>query len=89
MDLAYAFLGRAPDERLALTIQVDAPEGRMLTATMVGERRELTDGALLSAALAFPLMTLKVVAGIHWEALKLWLKGVPYVPRPRNHEATA
>ena len=29
-----------------------------------------------------PLMTLKVVAGIHWEALKLWMKKIPLVPRP-------
>lgn len=89
MDLRYAFKGRSPGEALSLAIHADGPDGRMLTAVMRGERRALTDGALLKMALGVPLMTLKVMAGIHWEALKLWLKGVPYVPRPRNREAAA
>ena len=56
--------------------------GRVITASLAGERRELSDGALLAAFAAFPLLTLKVVAGIHWEALKLWWKGVPVYDRP-------
>lgn len=88
MDMAYGFRGEAPGERLTLTIQADDSEGRMLTAAMVGHRRPFTDRAMLTAVLAIPFSTLKVVAAIHWEALKLWLKGVPYFPRPRR-DATA
>ena len=82
MDMAYAFRGAAPDERLALTVNGSDAEGLLISATMTGRRAALTDGAVLSAALALPLMTLKVVAAIHWEALKLLLKGVKLTRQP-------
>ena len=46
-----------------------------------GRRRALTTPALLRAFIALPLVTLKITAAIHWEALRLWLKGVPVAPR--------
>ena len=49
---------------------------------MSAERRPLDDKALGAALLALPLMTLKVVAAIHWEALKLWIKGVRLTRQP-------
>jgi DUF1365 family protein len=50
---------------------------------MAGERRALRDGAILKLAALMPLMTLKVVAGIHWEALKLWLRGARFHRKPQ------
>ncbi|WP_184719968.1 DUF1365 family protein [Caulobacter sp.] len=82
MDMRYAFRGRAPDDGLALTIEGRDAEGALITATLAGERRELSDPQLLAAAVHFPLLTLKVVAAIHWEALKLWAKGVPLTRQP-------
>jgi uncharacterized protein len=49
----------------------------------------LTDAALLRSLFALPLVTLKIVAAIHWEALRLWLKGARLVPRPNNAPANA
>lgn len=84
MDMAmeYGFRGRAPGEGVNLTVNGSDAEGPLITATLNGRRAPLTDGAVLKTALAFPLMTLKVVAAIHWEALKLWLKGVPLTRQP-------
>ncbi len=76
MNLDYAFRVRPPGERLQIAIQVSDKAGPVLVAVQRMDRRALTDGAILRAALAFPLMTLKVVAGIVWEAGKLSIKGI-------------
>ena len=48
------------------------------------ERREIGGAALAHALLAFPFMTLKVIAAIHWQALRLWLKRVPFHTHPKK-----
>jgi len=55
-----------------------------LSATFKGRRRALTTAALLRAFFALPLATLKIVAAIHWEAVRLRLKGTRLVPRPND-----
>ena len=51
------------------------------------EQRPLTDAAVLKLFFAMPLMTLGVVAAIHWQALKLWIKGAPFGARPPGPKA--
>jgi DUF1365 family protein len=82
MDLHYRFRVRPPTDRLAVAIDTSDAEGLVLTARHLARRVELTDRALLSAFFRIPLLTLKVVGGIHWEAMKIWLKGVKLRPRP-------
>lgn len=82
MDMRYAFRGHAPAQTLDLAIDGADSEGLLIVAAMTGQRRALSDRAILVAALSIPLMTLKVVVAIHWEALKLWLKGVRLHPAP-------
>lgn len=82
MDMRYAFRGHAPAEWMDLTIDGTDSEGLLIVAAMNGRRHALTDGAILNAALSTPFLTLKVMAAIHWEALKLWLKGVRLHPAP-------
>ncbi|WP_374374584.1 DUF1365 domain-containing protein [Dongia sp.] len=80
----YRFSVVPPGDKVALAIDQHDDRGRLLQAAFVGRRSELTDGILLRLLILYPFMTLKVVAGIHWEALKLWLKGVPLHKRPAS-----
>ncbi|MBL8698773.1 MAG: DUF1365 domain-containing protein [Alphaproteobacteria bacterium] len=91
MAAHYAFKVREPEARLAIAISETGPDGAILVATHTGVRRPLDDAQLLRAFVAYPLLTLKVVAGIHWEALKLWLKGASFHrrPPPPREEVTA
>ncbi|UUX94405.1 DUF1365 domain-containing protein [Aquabacterium sp. J223] len=83
MDLHYRFRVHPPAERLALSVNVHRDDGTLvLAAQLDARRRPLTDGVLLGALATHPLLTLKVIAAIHWEALKLWLKGARLQPRP-------
>ncbi|MCC5973347.1 MAG: DUF1365 domain-containing protein [Rubellimicrobium sp.] len=53
-----------------------------LIATLTGQRRPLTTGAILRATLRRPFGSRRVLALIHWQALKLWWKGATFRPRP-------
>ena len=81
MDLRYEFRVTPPGERAVVAMVVRRGDEVALTASFSGERRELTDTNLLRAWLGNPLMTLTVIAGIHWEAMKMWVKGVRYLGR--------
>lgn len=82
MSHTYGFRLRPPDARYRLAITVSDARGAVLTAVHVAERRPISDGALARAFLSFPLVTLKVVAGIYWEAAKIWVKGMPLYRKP-------
>ena len=82
MGSRYDFRLAVPDHKLTLAIQQSVPDGLLLVARHSGRRRALNDGSLLRAFLAYPLMTLKVIGAIHWEALWLWVKGARPLPRP-------
>ena len=71
-------------ERLAIAMNVVRPDGERIFATrLAGTRRPLTNHALLSATVRYPLMTAQMIGLIHLEALKLRLRGVPYLrPEP-------
>lgn len=82
MDMHYAFRLTPPGARLSLAITGSDGAGPIITAVHSAARRPLNDARLLSAFVTHPLLTVKVVGGILWEALKLWAKGVPVRDRP-------
>lgn len=85
MEMHYEFRVAPPSaERTGLGLGVTAHDasGALLVARLDATRRPLGDAALLRVFVTHPLLTLKIVAAIHWEALRLWLKGVRLQPRP-------
>lgn len=78
MDAQYSFRLKTPGEAFSLQIRERDAAGEILRATISGRRRPLTDRELLKAWAAHPLMTLKVIAAIHWQALRLWRKGARF-----------
>lgn len=87
MNCRYNFRARVPGKVLSLLIRETSDDEPVLDAWFTGQRRPLSDRTLLRLGLGLPLMTFKVMAGIHWEALKLWLKGLPvfsHTPAPEN-----
>jgi uncharacterized protein len=86
MGMTYEFRVHPPGEQFNLAIRCSDTEGPMLLASLAARRSALTDIALLSVFFSTPLQTLKVIGGIHWEALRLWCKGLRHYARPRAPE---
>jgi DUF1365 family protein len=86
METHYRFSVSPPRQDVRVRILQSGAQGAMFAAAFCGRRRTLTSRSLLAALLGLPFLTLKVIAAIHWEAMRLWLKGVPYVPRLKQRE---
>lgn len=86
MDVDYEFVVTPPAASLVAHMNTfhrhGADERPYFDATLTLERRPWTSRELHRALARHPWMTAKVIGGIHWEALRLWLKGVPYHPHP-------
>lgn len=80
----YAFRITRPENDVLVGVQVRDDDGALLKTHFQGSAAPLSDRTLAWLALVYPLMTLKVIAAIHYEALKLYLKGVPLV---RGHRS--
>ena len=82
MDMTYLFNVRPPAERVGVAISGRDAQGPIIVASQFGARVPLNDRNLVLAFALYPLLTLKVIAGIHWEALWIWLKGIRLRERP-------
>jgi uncharacterized protein len=89
MAMRYHFRVALPGESVRLRILETDHGGPLLAATFNGRRRALTMPALLWSVFSLPLVTLKIFAAIHWEALRLWIKGARLAPRPDAAPAKA
>ncbi|MGH1460949.1 MAG: DUF1365 domain-containing protein [Neptuniibacter sp.] len=90
MDTAYGFRIRPPGTQVSVCIRQSTLEDSTNTATPIldatfsGKHRILDDRSLAALFLKYPLMTFKVIGGIHWEAFKLWRKKLKIQPREKN-----
>ena len=81
MPMRYYFRVSPPGETVKLRILETDGEGPLLAATFMGKWRALTNRALIGSFLSLPLVTFKIFSAIHWEALRLWIKGAKFVPQ--------
>ena len=82
MDQRYDWQFRAPGAALAVHMNNLERGDRVFDATLVLRRRELTPRSMTAVLLQYPVMTARVIAAIHWQALQLWLKRVPFHSHP-------
>jgi DUF1365 family protein len=85
MDTHFDFNLEVPGEKLQVRIDDFKQDGtRFFMSTLSGKRVPLTDAKLLQYFFSFPLITLQVIGLIHWQALKLWLKKLPFHKKTAN-----
>jgi DUF1365 family protein len=86
MDTNFDFNLHIPGEKLNIRIDDYKDEKRFFISTLTGERKALTDARLLWFLLRFPFITLKIISLIHWQALILWIKKIPYYKKEENKD---
>ena len=80
MEAAYHFRIVPPGDGVNIVIRQEDADGLLLAAAFRGDRIPITARALAGCLFGFPLMTLKIITAIHWEAMLLWLKGARVFP---------
>lgn len=90
MDIRYHWTLARPAQQLSVYMANFRDNKKIFDATMSLERRPISSGSLARVLMRFPFMTLKVIVAIHWEAMRLWLKRVPFHGHPdKQQEVTA
>ena len=85
MECTYNFFVQPPGEKVRVVIREEDGDGLILAAAFTGQHIPLSEAMLFKMAMRYPLMTLKVIMGIHFEAFRLFLKGVPnFAHSPRD-----
>ena len=84
MDTYYSFKLLKPNNKLFVSIKQTGKEGSILNAVQIGERKEFNFKQLIFNFFRYPLMTIKIIIAIHYEALLLWKKGAIYRSRIRK-----
>lgn len=89
MECTYEFRIQPPADKVLVAINERDGQGDLLFASFAGKRSALGGNALMKALLSYPLMTLKIMGAIHFEALRLWAKGNPIYRHKAAHNRIA
>ena len=81
MNCNYFFKILNPAQKLSVIIDQYDQKGKILFASQDGERSDLTSKNLMKSYLKHPLMTFKIISAIHFEAFKLWMKGIKFIKK--------
>ncbi len=84
LDLSFDFKLKIPGDRMDIRIDDRDGETKVLISTLTGQHAALTNRNLAWFTLKYPLITLKVIFLIHWHALRLWLKRIPFYRKAEN-----
>jgi DUF1365 family protein len=84
MDLEYRWCFNQPARRLFVNMRNFKGAAQIFDATLNLRGEPVTPAALLTTLAAYPFMTLRVIAAIHWQAFRLWLKRTPFYGHPRT-----
>ena len=81
MECHFYFRVLKNSENISIIINQKDKEGKLLYASQDGKAKDFNEKNLIISYISHPLMTLKIIAAIHFEALKLWLKGIKIIKR--------
>ncbi len=89
MDMQYDWCFTDPAEKLTVCMANSRENKRIFHASVILKRTEISGRSLARVLITFPLMTLKIIAAIHWQALRLWIKGSPVYAHPNKRHKVA
>ena len=81
MNCTYFFRVLKPTNKISVIIDQHDNEGKILYASQDGTRIDLNNKNLILSYLKHPLMTFKIILAIHFEAFKLWAKGIKFIKK--------
>ncbi len=84
LDIFFDFTLKLPAEKLIIRVDDYKNDQRFLLSALNGERKKLSDSALVYYFLSFPFITIKVIMLIYWQAFRLYLKKVPFISKKDN-----
>lgn len=82
MKMQYGFIVRPPGDDIMVAVSGRDADGPLINTALKGTYKPLSDARLLALFFSLPLLTFKVIGAIHWEALRLWRKGIALIERP-------